>query len=118
MKKISVLLVSALVAGCLFGCNSKPAETGNDGATDKFKTPTVNVDYLEGQTALAETVEVANELANGVQAYFENSDRLNYIVENQNVQLTHSLSDTIFVSSLQNREGGQYLFNTMDSYVV
>ena len=79
MKKISVLLVSALVAGCLFGCNSKPAETGGDGATDNFKTPTVNVDYLEGQTTLSETVEVANKLANGVQAYYENSDRLAFI---------------------------------------
>lgn len=118
MKKISVLLLGALVAGCLFGCNSKPAENGEDGATDNFKTPTVNVDYLQGQTTLSETVDVANELANGVQAYFENSDRLNYIVENQNMQLTHSLSDKIFVSTLKNREGGQYLFNTMDSYVV
>lgn len=118
MKKISVLLLGALVAGCLIGCNSKQADNGNVGATDSFKTKTVNVDYLEGQTALSETVEVANELANGVQAYYENEERLNYIVENQNMQLTHSLSDKIFVSSLENREGGQYLFNTMDSYVV
>ncbi len=118
MKKISVLLIGALVAGCLIGCNSKQAGNGKESATDNFKTPTVNVDYLQGQTALSETVEVANELANGVQAYYENDDRLHYIIENQNMQLTHSLSDKIFVSTLKNREGGQYLFNTMDSYVV
>ena len=35
MKKISVLLLGALVAGCLIGCNSKQADNGNVGATDE-----------------------------------------------------------------------------------
>ena len=116
MRKISILLLSALVIGCLGGCNSeKPV---SDDSTEKYESPVIEVDYLKGQTTLDKTVERANELANGVQAYYDNSDRQNYIIENQNVQLTHTLSDTIFVSSLKNRQGQQYLFNSMDTYVV
>ena len=117
MKKISMLLLSVLLVGCLVGCNSK--KTGSDkNAEKKYETPVINVDYLKGQTTLDKTVERANELANGVQAYYDNSDRQNYIIENQNVQLTHTLSDKIFVSSLKNRQGQQYLFNSLDTYVV
>lgn len=117
MKKISILLLSALLAGCLIGCNSEKAGKNED-AGKKYETPVVNLDYLEDQTMLHKTVERANELANGVQAYYDNSERQKYIIENQNVQLTHTLSDTIFVSSLKNRQGKQYLFNSLDTYVV
>ena len=97
MRKISILLLSALVIGCLGGCNSK--KPVSDDSTEKYESPVIEVDYLKGQTTLDKTVERANELANGVQAYYDNSDRQNYIIENQNVQLTHTLSDKIFVSS-------------------
>ncbi len=118
MKKISVLLLSSLLIGCLAGCNSGQTEKPAGGNKVTYEAPTVNVDYLEGQTDLSKTVDRANELANGVQAYYDNSDRLNYIIENQNMKMTHGLSDRIFVTSLENRQGGQYLFNTMDAYVV
>ncbi len=116
MKKISVLLLGTLLVGCLAGCNAdQTQEPGKETAKVSYEAPSVNVDYLEGQTDLSKTVDRANELANGVQAYYENSDRQNYIIENQNMQMTHALSDRIFVTSLKNRHGGEYLFNTMDA---
>ena len=73
---------------------------------------------LSGQTTLSDTVLTANGLANGVQAYYTNNDRTAYVVENRNVKLTHALTGKKFVSGLLSKSGAEYLFNTLDSYVV
>ncbi len=109
-KWITMCFVLILVAGILAGCEKKSDAT--------YTAPTVDVSFLEGQTKLDKTIDRANELANGVQAYYDNSDRYNYIIENQTLQMTHNLSDKILVTSLQNRQGDEYLSETMDSYVV
>lgn len=121
------ILISVLLVSMLTGCTTREQADVSDNSietetetepTEQFQTPTVNVDYLAGQTALSSTVKKANELANGVQAYYEDSERLKYSIENNQMKLTHALSDRIYVTSLENRNGGQYLFNTMDTYVV
>ena len=130
LKKISLILASLMLMGTLVAC--VPANTSGDSGSsidsssssspseDKPKPvePLEQVIDLEGQTSLYKTVEKANQLANGVQAYFLDGARKSYVVENNHVQLEHTLTDSIFVSSLRSRSGGEYLFNTMDAYVV
>ncbi len=107
----SVLLI--LLTFSFAGCSKE--QTSDE---EKYRTPDIDVSYLTGQTVLDKTVEKSNELKNGVQAYYDNGDRHNYIIENQTMKMTHNLSDTILVTSLQNRQGDEYLSETMDSYVV
>lgn len=110
IKRYTLLLLPGLLAFAFAGCEKKSEGT--------YVAPTVDVSYLEGQTKLDKTIDRANELANGVQAYYDNGDRYNYIIENQNLQMIHNLSDKILVTSLKNRQGDEYLSETMDSYVV
>ncbi len=112
-RNFALFLLLTLLAGALAGCGKS-----KDTASRTYTTPNVDVSYLDGQTTLDKTIGRANEMANGVQAYYDNGDRYNYIIENQTLQMTHNLSDQILVTSLKNRQGDEYLAQTMDSYVV
>ena len=121
IKKFSAVLgifmaLTSLTSCRLFG----DSDSVSDSSSEK-EPPVQSVEKvidLEGQTSMAKTVEKANQLANGVQAYFTDGERGKYVVENSHVHLEHTLVDSIFVSSLQNKSGEEYLFNTMDAYVV
>ncbi len=104
-KRIPILL--ALTASILMSCGEKAA-----------KTTDVDVSYLEEQTHLVHTVERANELANGVQAYYDTSHRECYKIENQAVQVNQSLVVKKWVASLKNPDGENYLTETLDAYIV
>ncbi len=106
LKFIAVLFFFTLASALLAGCEKNAS------------SPSIDIDYLEGQTKLNKTIEQANELANGVQAYYDNSHRECYKIENQTMQLNHGLIDNMNVSSLKNSEGEDYLTDTMDSYIV
>ena len=114
MKKIVSFFLSVLLlfgfAGC--GGNNPPPSPGGESGSDE------KVIDLAGQTALSDTVLTANRFANGVQAYYTDGERAAYVVANRNVTLQHELSGKKFVSALRNSKGADYLFNTMDSYVV
>lgn len=107
-----------LLACMLCGCTGAGKETRQTEKKEEYQPAQVNVDYLNEQTTMSATVKKANELANGVQAYYEDSDRYQYCIENQNMKLTHRLSDKIYATSLENRNGDEYLFHTMDAYVL
>ena len=118
LKKLSLLLASMMLMGMLSACvpanhsgdSSSPIDSSSSNEEqEKPEKPVEKVIDLEGQTSLYKTVEKANQLANGVQAYFVDGDRKSYVVENEHVQLEHTLTDSIFVSSLKNSSGGQYL---------
>ena len=116
IKIYSAVLGVILTLTSLTSCNG-----GKSGDVNNPKNPIQSVEKvidLAGQTSMDNTVEKANQLANGVQAYFTDGEREKYVVENSHVQLEHTLTDSIFVSSLKNKSGEEYLFNTMDAYVV
>lgn len=116
MKKGIALFLSLILTSCAAGCGNS-SEKPNPGPTPGVKTEKKVVD-LAGQTALSETVTKSNQYANGVQAYYVDNDRTTYVVSNRNTDLYHELSGKKFVSSFRNKQGEEYLYNTMDSYVV
>ena len=122
MRKIklgSVLLAAAMVVTTFASCDFNFGGGTTSGDKNKPQAaPVEKVIDLTGQTSMNKTVEKANQLANGVQGYFTSSDATAYVIENTHVQLEHTLTDSIFVSSLKNKSGEEYLFNTMDCYVV
>ena len=129
MKKIiSIIISMILLLGCVAcgdsgGSTSEPASGSTSEPTSEFSSETPepgedDVMDLSGQTTLADTVQEANRLANGVQAYYTDNDRAAYVIENKNIELTHGLSGKKYVSSLKNSDGEEYLYNTLDTYVV
>ena len=126
MKKIILLLLVLFFTFGCFGCftdtpsDSSPTQSsGSTPEPDPEPQPEEKqVVDLTGQTDLSETVTQANLFANGVQGYYADNDRTAYIVENKNSRLRHELSGNKFVSGLWNTDGEEYLYNTMDSYVV
>ncbi len=64
------------------------------------------------------SIEYAQQMANGVQSYYTAADRLNYRIENLNMNLNYSLADSKKVTSITNKQGGVYVQDTMDVFVV
>ena len=64
-------------------------------------------------------IENANNLANKVNAYYTDGERLGFVTENSNMKLTYSndmLSERK-VTALTDKNGNPYLTDTMDVYV-
>ncbi len=124
MKKGIALLLAVLLIAGMVGCNGVPSGTANtqpnqnEPGEQSPEKPLKNVVDLSGQTVLGDTVIRANQLANGVQAYYTSNDHVAYRVDNQAMSLTHALTGNKNASSLDNTRGENYLVNTLDSYVV
>ena len=73
------------------------------------------ISYLTGDNA--ELIDNADYLANGVTAYFTDPTREFYYFENKNLSLTYDLEGSKVVSSVGNKNGGNYIENTMDVFV-
>lgn len=116
MRKGIALFLALILAAGAAGCGE------SSGKPNPEPTPSVipekKVVDLTGQTALSETVTKSNQYANGVQAYYVDDERNAYVVSNRNTDLYHELSGKKFVSSFRNKQGEEYLYNTMDAYVV
>lgn len=116
MRKGIALFLALILAAGAAGCGE------SSGRPNPEPTPNVipekKVVDLTGQTALSETVTKSNQYANGVQAYYVDDERNAYVVSNRNTDLYHELSGKKFVSSFRNKQGEEYLYNTMDAYVV
>ncbi len=134
MKKtrlFSLLLAGLLLTSALTSCktpkNDEPADTNaptatettqNTTETDKeTETEEETMVQLEGDHALL--ISNAAKLANGVQAYYTDADRKGYRVENLGMTLDYSLAPhkQQDVSTLQNKNGGLYLQNTMRVFI-
>ena len=64
-------------------------------------------------------IKKSNELADGVQAYFENAKWFKYIVENRNMSLKYTVCKDLpqYIDYIKNTEGKSYIENTMDVFV-
>ena len=80
--------------------------------TTERRTP-----LLEGKDAAI--IEGAYELANGVNAYFADGNRKDFITENQNMIIAYSNDMTAErkVTALTDKKGNPYVTNTMDIFV-
>ena len=67
----------------------------------------------------AEVIELAERLKNNVSAYFSNSSRKSIIYENMEMTLEYMLSTSLptKVASISNKNGNEYIQNTMDVFV-
>lgn len=120
MKKMAALLLAITLAFGVVGCNCGSKNDNNSDKKDNTDNTVAEekVIDLSTQTAFADTVTTANRYANGVQAYYANNDRQAYVIKNRNLQLTHNTSGKKFVTEVLSASGNEYLFNTLDSYVV
>ena len=100
--------------------NNDETTSGNEVESDKApddgdETEDITDVQLEG--VFGDSIAHSSQLANGVQTYYTESQRKNYKIENQNMNLLYSLTDTKMVSSITNKNGGVYISNTMDVFV-
>ena len=86
--------------------------------------PAVAEDITDGQATPGDEsliIENADSLANGVQAYFVDENREQFIVKNQQMNLTYELNaeGNKQVASLTTKDGTKtYIENTMDAFVT
>lgn len=116
MRKGIALFLALILAAGAAGCGEPSGKPNPEPKPNVI--PEKKVADLTGQTALSETVTKSNQYANGVQAYYVDDERNAYVVSNRNTDLYHELSGKKFVSSFRNKQGEEYLYNTMDAYVV
>ena len=88
-----------------------------DEVTTEETTEIIEGPVLEGTNA--DLIRTSNELAHGVQAYFENSKWFKYIVDNQNMSLKYTVCKDLpqYVDYIKNTQGKSYIENTMDVFV-
>ena len=149
LSVISLLLVTMMLVGALVSCspNGNDETTGTSSATDgetnsegtsakddtassesgsssedesesESETETdVVAPSLSGKNSA--TIEYANSLANGVQAFYTDASRKYHSVKNQEMTLTfaRSITDDQQVASIKNTQGKSYIENTMDVFV-
>lgn len=116
MKKMAALLLAITTAFGFVGCKS--AKNDSKGKDDSKTQTEEKVIDLSAQTAFADSITTANTYANGVQAYYTDNDRQAYVVKNRNLEITHNLTGKKFATEILSASGNEYLFNTLDSYVV
>lgn len=90
----------------------KQTEQDTEQDTEPVVGPT-----LEGK--YGPTIEYANRISDGVQAYY-NIERTNYTVTNDNMSFSYPLTTNVdqVVSYIKNTKGKSYIENTMDVFVT
>ena len=83
---------------------------------DKSEFDFTKIGYSDDNTS---TIERADSLTNGVDAYYTGNDRSKYTVENMNTLINYDLitGGVSTVSSITNRTGGEYVSDTMKVFV-
>ena len=97
-------------------------DTASEGTEDTEETEETETElkteqYLEGEHA--DLIELTNDLANGVQAYFTDKNRTHYNLQNQEMTLNYARSNSTdqLVASITNTKGNPYIENTMDVFI-
>ena len=104
------------------GTTGSASTENTEGTTGSASTETTentanDSPMLEGKDSAI--IEVSNELANGVNAYFSDGNRTNFVTENKNMLIAYStdmLSERK-VTALTDKNGNPYITNTMDVFV-
>ncbi len=127
MKKVLSLILAFLIVLGIAGCAGDPvvppttdpnAPTEGTIPDNTPVKPLENVIDLTGQTVMSDTITSANQMANGVQAYYTDGDHQVYRVDNMTMSMDLALTGNIVAKSVSNTKGQNYLINTLDTYVV
>lgn len=81
-------------------------------------TPTQIVNDIDGDTPLADSVKLASQLDDVVQAYYTDAERSAFRMENADMVLTHELTSESKDATLTNADGAVYVTDTFDTYYV
>lgn len=112
---LAVFLAVTFIVISLSGCSDNKIDPNDNNKADK------EVIDLTGQTELASTVSYANRIANGIQAFYENTEYENgaYVVQNRSATFSHNIKGgNKTVGYFNNSVGNTYLESTMDVYLV
>ena len=93
--------------------NNTTTEETTQATTEESDNSLGNVGYSE------DLINISNQLAGDVQAYFENAKWFKYIVENNNMSLKYTVSKDLpqYIDYIKNSQGKTYIENTMDVFV-
>ena len=123
---LAILMLTSALASCTGGGRENESseiesesvsEESEEGEDTSDEGGINDAPKLEGEDAKA--IENAYLLANGVHAYYTDGKRSGFVTENQNMKLTYStdmLSERK-VTSLTDKNGNAYLYDTMDIFV-
>lgn len=146
LSLLSLILATVMVLGALASCTGGDQPSGSDPTSPADQTNPVESGSTESTSAESESDETdnaggeetgdvippsieeidngllisnANALANGVNAYFTDGKRTDFMLENRNMQLLYALSanQKQQVTSLVNTQGKAYITNTSDAFV-
>lgn len=95
------------------------SEDESESESESMGDHQIEVDPIPLTGPYASTIQLSNELANGVNVSYPSAKRDTILITNNNMSLTyktHSFSDKL-VGSIQNSEGKSYIENTMDVFV-
>ncbi len=130
-----VMLFSAF-AGCADiqeesteGLGAESTEISDTGETEETGTDSIDTEETEDTGSETETdpllegdyaavIENAYYLKNGVNAYFPTSERESFFFENQEMQAEYALKGKPGVAYISNKDGKNYIENTMDVFVT
>ena len=133
IRILSFLLALLMLAGiALSSCtgnepeqpdeNDSEESSGSGDLADEYEETTKYPEILDFEGS--NTVEYADYIKDGSNAYYSDADRTSVTVENMNMTLVHGLNGNVknggitnLVNSLQNKNGGVYIANTMDAFV-
>ena len=146
LSLLSLILATVMVLGALASCTGGDQPSGSDPTSPADQTNPVESGSTESTSAESESDETdsaggeetgeviapsieeidngllisnANALANGVNAYFTDGKRTDFMLENRSMQLLYALSanQKQQVTSLVNTQGKAYITNTSDAFV-
>ncbi len=96
------------------GGDESESESGNNGDID---TPVIPPDLSKLDSGLL--IGHANSLMNGVNAYFTDGKRTDFVLENQNMSMGYALAAAKdqLITYLNDKEGNNYITGTSDVFV-
>ncbi len=126
---LAFLLCICMTVGALAACTpgsqdgdettAGTTEGTTEGSGETTSEETTEEPFVLTDGEYAPLIQNAHELKNGVNIYFADSARNEYVVKNNNVQLEYMLDadQSKQVTALKSASGKTYLGNTMDVYV-
>ena len=121
-KALALMLMTSLLASSIPSVFA--LDSGNNGNGNAAEAPSASANTPASQSTSvgvqdSDLIELSNSLANGTHTYY-NTKRNVITVENQTMKLNYGLkgfSDRMYVQSLSNSKGVNYITDTMDVFV-
>ncbi len=81
-------------------------------------TPTQLINDIDGDTTLADSVKLAAQLDDVVKAYYTDSERSAFRMENADMVLTHDLTSKSKDATFADKDGNVYVADSFDTYYI